>query len=112
MATGWLLLATFGVVMLSVLTPHLDDALRVPVFAYMAVILAMGASAVDRHGRALPASFWLVTIGAALFLASDAVIALNRFVSPVTGALPIIMGSYTLAQFLIVHGLLRQTRDR
>ena len=103
---GWLLLAAFGGAMLWLLTPHLDDALRVPVYCYMAVILGMGALAVDRHGRTAPQSFWLVAVGAALFIASDSVIALNKFVAPVPGARALIMASYTLAQFLIIRGVL------
>jgi len=108
---GWLLLATFAVVMFSVLDPRLDDVLRMPVLAYMAAITLMAASAIDRRGRVAPVSFWLVTVGALLFIVSDSVIAWDRFVSPVALARPIIMGTYTLAQFLIVQGVLRQSGD-
>lgn len=93
------------------LQPHLGDML-VPVALYMACILGMAISALDRFGRAPTASCLLTLAGALLFMASDSVIALHRFMSPVPGHRTIIMSSYLLAQLAIVHGCLLGAHTR
>jgi len=59
------------------LTPSLGK-MRIPVLAYGAVILMMGAAAI-----ALPAAYGLVKLGALMFIASDAVLAHQLFCRPV-----------------------------
>lgn len=49
-------------------------AMRVPVMAYFVVILAMGATA-----WALPEGLWLATLGATLFILSDAILSFEMF---------------------------------
>jgi len=72
--------------------------LRVGVTTYMAVISLMVASAI--------ASGHLVAaVGALLFLVSDSLIAVNRFVSPFPGAPLAIVVSYHAAQLLLVAAL-------
>ena len=75
-----------------------DAGLVPPVTAYMAVIAVMAASAT---GTALP----LAIVGAWLFLASDALIAWNRFVRPLAWAPVTIMVTYHLAQAGLVLSL-------
>ncbi len=58
------------------LSPSLGQ-MRVPVIAYGAVILMMGAAALD-----LPISNWLVALGALMFIASDALLANELFRRP------------------------------
>lgn len=79
------------------LSPHLGD-MRLPVYAYMLVIVAMTTAAIlgrDNHV--------LVGVGAVLFLVSDALIAVNRFASPFDGSGYAIMASYYGAQFLLTR---------
>lgn len=52
-------------------------AMRVPVLAYGAVILMMGAAAL-----ALPVAYWPVMLGALMFIASDAILAHQLFCRP------------------------------
>lgn len=52
--------------------------MRVPILAYGAVILMMGAAAIS-----LPAAYRLVTVGALMFIASDAILARQLFCRPV-----------------------------
>ena len=66
------LMLGFCVVLLLRLWPVLQPALRLPVAAYSAAILMMGISALT-----LPVP--LVILGAALFMASDAILATERF---------------------------------
>ena len=76
--------------------------LRGPVVAYIIVIVAMACSAVLRQDGS-----WLVIIGALTFMASDTLIALDKFDRPIPQAHYYIMISYYLAQLLIVIGLLQ-----
>ena len=70
-----------------------------PVLAYMAVISLMVACAIgEGDPRAIA--------GAALFMASDSLIAWNRFVRPLAWAPVTIMVTYHLGQALLVLGLL------
>jgi uncharacterized membrane protein YhhN len=75
-----------------------DPNLAGPVVAYMAVISAMVASAIGVGDAVLVA-------GAALFYASDALIAWNRFVSETTHSRVAIMITYHLAQVGLVLSL-------
>lgn len=77
-----------------------DRPLLVPVAVYMVVITAMGLYAVNSGD-------WRAAVGAVLFMASDSLIAWNRFVAPLRYARPAIMSTYHLAQALLVLSLLR-----
>jgi len=72
-------------------------AMAVPVVAYMGAISAMAwrasAYAAERGGWAL-----LAVLGAALFLFSDTLIAVDRFGSPIEGVRPAIILTYWLGQ--------------
>ena len=70
-----------------------------PLVAYMVVISAMVTSA-------LASGSWWAAIGAALFFASDALIAETRFVRPHRGARVVIMMTYHLGQAGLVLSLL------
>jgi len=79
-------------------------ALRWPVMAYVAAILAMGLAA-------LTTGSWLLVAGAALFMASDAILGTERFVLPagdgrrtLTG--PAIWVLYVAAQTLILFAFI------
>lgn len=69
-----------------------------PVVAYMVVISAMVVSAVA-------AGPWIAGAGAALFFASDGLIAWNRFVAPIRWAPVAIMVTYHLGQAGLVLSL-------
>jgi uncharacterized membrane protein YhhN len=74
-----------------------------PVIAYSGILFLMLMAALNRSRRTNEVSFWLVLIGAVLFVLSDALIAFDRFDAPIHGFY--IMSTYTLAQGLIVLGL-------
>ncbi|MEQ6434687.1 lysoplasmalogenase family protein [Comamonas sp. w2-DMI] len=86
----------------------LPAALRLPVLAYVGVIATMAAQAWGRH-RVLrnPASL-LVAAGASLFMLSDSLLAINRFVQPLPWAAVGVLATYYAAQALILHGFLRR----
>ena len=106
---GGLAIAVAVVVVAAVIGPlarrilgalHDQPALRPPVIAYIAVIAAMLASA-------LASGNVVAAVGAALFVASDAMIAWNRFVRAFAAADVAIMVTYHLGQAGLVLSLLR-----
>lgn len=91
----------YGSVTAAVLWPKLGP-MRVPVMGYLCVITAMGISAAlgkENSGR--------LVAGAALFILSDSLIAVNRFLVPLPAAGFWIMLTYYPAQWLIAAGVQR-----
>lgn len=94
-----------GAAALALLWPHLGEQ-RLAVTLYVAAIVAMVAAAAMRCGRTTPESATLMLGGAVLFLLSDSIIAIDRFVQPVAAGGVIIMATYTSAQLAIQAGWL------
>lgn len=82
-------------------------ALKIPVMVYALIITLMVLNALFRFGRTNKISFWFVFLGAVLFMFSDSVLAINKFLTPVANSNYWIMLSYVAAQFFIIEGLLR-----
>lgn len=82
-------------------------SLQIPVVVYSLVLCVMVLTALFRFGRTTSQSFWMAFIGAALFMISDALLAINKFLHPIEGAGFMIMLTYIAAQYLIVNGLIR-----
>lgn len=97
----------YGAVVLAMMLPGLGD-FTIPVFVYVSALVAMAVLAAgvgQRPGR--------VYFGAALFLVADSLIGIDRFIAPFGYSEIIIVGLYTVAQFLIFTGMLRlQCRPR
>ena len=94
---------------LSQLWPGVPTPLRVPVLVYVTCLAAMAAQAAsawwtvaEAGPRALAAR---AALGGLLFLASDAVLAFNRFHSPVPASALWILATYWTAQWLIASSL-------
>jgi uncharacterized membrane protein YhhN len=80
--------------------------LRVPVAAYVLVIATMAAQAWGRAKHLGTAgSHWLAW-GSVLFMLSDTLLALDKFVSPLPVAGLWVLATYYLAQGFIVQGRL------
>jgi uncharacterized membrane protein YhhN len=99
-----------GTGLLIVLYPVLGG-LQIPVTAYTLVMCLMVLNALFRFARTNSKSFWLVFSGAVLFMISDAILAINKFLIPVKHESFLIMVTYISAQFLIVEGLLAHRDD-
>lgn len=91
----------FGVLLLRLLLPGVPHRLRVPVVLYVAVILTMAVQATGRALRIQDASSLLAGAGAALFVASDALLAWDRFRAPFRASRAAVLSTYFLAQWLI-----------
>lgn len=85
------------------------DEMKIPVLIYAVVLTAMVLTALFRFGRTIPSSFALVFGGAILFMISDSLIAINKFLEPLPMAGTWIMITYVAAQYLIVTGLTKHT---
>ena len=80
----------------------------VPVLVYSTAIATMVVFAINRHGRVNQRSFNLVLGGALLFMVSDSIIAINKFLHPFELAGIFIMVLYIGGQYLIAKGTLAQ----
>lgn len=97
-----LTLAT-GASMLAWLWPTLGAAgLKAAVSAYVVLICLMAAQAIGRATVLRDKAATWVAVGACVFMLSDTLIAINRFLMPVPQASLWILCSYYLAQILIV----------
>lgn len=98
----------YGVIAAVVLWPTLGG-MAAPVGAYMLVISAMAwraaAFAEARRGLA-----WLAPIGAILFLFSDSLIAIDRFIDGIDASRPAIILTYWLGQLGLAAGVVLSRR--
>ncbi len=93
----------FGVAMYATLWGGLGDpVLKGAVAAYVLVIGLMAAQAIGRAVTLRQRGATLVALGACIFMLSDTLIAINRFLQPVPLSGLWILASYYAAQLLIV----------
>lgn len=97
-----------GTGLIIVLFPVLRD-LKFPVMVYAGVLIVMVLTSLFRYGYTNAKSFGMVFGGAVLFLISDSVLAINRFLQPVPNGVLVIMMTYIVGQFLIVKGLIQHS---
>lgn len=95
-----------GTGLITVLYSHLGG-LKIPVIIYALVLVLMVMNALFRFGRTSTSSFAMVFFGATLFMISDSMIAINKFLMPVAYSGFWIMLTYLAAQYLIIEGLLK-----
>jgi len=88
----------------------LPAAMRVPVAAYVLVLATMASQAWSRYLHRQDAGSLGVAVGATVFMLSDSLLAIDRFVSPLPYAGWWVLSTYYVAQALIVAGVLRSMR--
>ncbi|HVG35877.1 MAG TPA: lysoplasmalogenase, partial [Pyrinomonadaceae bacterium] len=76
-------------------------SMKAPVMIYMLVIIAMAWQALNRWAATGEQGSALAFAGAMLFVASDSLLAVNRFRKRIRGAQVYIMSTYFMAQWLI-----------
>ena len=87
--------------------PHIAD-IKIPVLVYTLAISIMAILAGYRYQRVSLPSFQFILIGAILFLISDTLLAINKFVLPFSYSGVFIMATYISAQYLITIGALER----
>jgi uncharacterized membrane protein YhhN len=101
-----LLVIVYYSVLISVLSPYLGN-MKLPVRIYGVVLSFMLMLAMHTMlGKNKKAALWM-TMGAVLFVASDSLLAFNKFFASFDNAGLIIMLTYGLAQLFITEGAVR-----
>lgn len=97
-------LILYTTALLYLLFPTLG-ALQLPVLVYAAALSLMLLNAYISFGRQKTRQAKWIIIGAACFVLSDSLLAINKFYQPFPFAGSTVMLSYAAAQFLLVYGL-------
>jgi len=95
------------------LWPHLPAPLRVPVIAYTVVLACMAALALARGikpPRGARRGAGVAALGALLFVASDSLLAWDRFAGPLPYAVFGVLATYYAAQWCIASSIPRRAR--
>jgi uncharacterized membrane protein YhhN len=103
--------AAVGLALGALLWPAAPPALRGPVGAYIVVIAVMAAQARARADTLQRRDAHAASLGAALFVVSDALIAVDRFLTDLPFGGFLILGSYWAAQWTIADAVTRRSRD-
>ena len=106
---GIILLYLFG--LLSILLPKLGD-LKIPVGIYAMTISLMLIEALKGYFNWNNPGKTKVVIGAAFFILSDSILAINKFHTPLPLATLWIMSTYLMAQYFISAGIIQKPDKR
>lgn len=96
-----ILVVSYALIFTLILVPHLGNLL-IPVVIYVGLITAMGVSAALTN-RQLTTVF----VGALMFILSDSIIAVSKFMLPHSWGAILIMPTYYLAQYKIGFGMIK-----
>jgi uncharacterized membrane protein YhhN len=88
------------------LYPALEGIMKPVILVYALSLIGMSMMALNRKGRVSHASFLPVFVGSVLFVISDTMIALDKFLTGIPLAGFWIMITYISAQYLIMRGLI------
>ena len=110
LAAAWpfVLYGVLACAVFAFLWTHLPAALRVPVAVYVIALAMMAAQAAATWSRNLNRPSAFAAVGGACFLASDAILAVDRFALPFLAAQALLLALYWLAQSSIALSV----RDR
>ena len=97
-------LSLYGLIFLHFLKPNLGTLLT-PVIIYIIAILGMATTAFLRQRKGHETTYYLILTGAFLFMISDSVLAINKFLFTIPYEHILIMTTYGLAQLLLVLGI-------
>lgn len=102
-----LLVIGYGVSLVWLLYPHLAD-LKLPVMAYATIICTMLLCSLHVFFKVNKQAATYYLAGAAFFVLSDSLLAINKFYQPFAYAGAFIMITYCAAQYFIVRGYIEQ----
>lgn len=91
--------------MMFLLIPAVGN-LQVPVIGYFVVISAMVITAMGAQTQSISIRF-----GALLFVASDSLLAINAFITPLPIQSVLVMGTYYAAQYFIALGCIQLAKE-
>ncbi|MFQ6608226.1 MAG: lysoplasmalogenase [Fidelibacterota bacterium] len=94
------ILSTSAILFTGATWKHLGPV-RVPVIVYAVILLVMVGSSAERYIQVSSPGALSGLLGAILFLISDGMLAVNRFIKPFRAAQAVILSTYFIAQWLI-----------
>jgi uncharacterized membrane protein YhhN len=98
-------------VLMLVLLPSLGD-LKIPVFVYALTISIMLLFAFKGFMNWHKPSNGYILLGAIIFVASDSILAFDKFYAPLQQSAFLIMSTYLVAQYFIVVGILELNKKK
>jgi len=98
----------YGTFFLFFINDYLGE-MRGPVIIYAIIMLAMLTGALNRIDKVNRVSFVMTLAGAVLFVISDSLIAVGKFIHPFAISTVLIMTTYVAAQLFITIGYIRQS---
>lgn len=104
------LVLAYGITLVWQLFPHLGD-LKIPVMVYAAVICTMLLCSLHVFFKVNEKAALYYVAGAAAFVISDSLLAINKFYQPFAYAGVLIMLTYCAAQYFIVSGFIQQDKS-
>ena len=104
------LVLAYGITLVWQLYPHLGD-LKLPVMVYAAIICSMLLCSLHIFLKVNKKAAAFYLLGAAAFVVSDSLLAINKFYQPFAYAGVFIMLTYCAAQFFIVTGYTQQDQS-
>jgi len=110
---GALFVILYGEVFYCILffSPGMAPFMRIPVLVYASAFTIGIIAAISRYKKVNRNSFWLLLLGAVLFLISDSIIAVHKFIQPYHWSFLFIMSFYFTGQFFIILGLLKEKQN-
>lgn len=105
-----LVLGTYAVLLYRHLYPHLPGAMKIIVAVYATALTLMALSSLETWRRSdwVPIAALLASAGGLIFLSSDSMLALNRFITTKKDNELAVMMTYYLGQFGIVSGVVNR----
>jgi uncharacterized membrane protein YhhN len=94
-----------GAANLAILWNGIGNGLRLPVVLYMLCLLAMASQAMCRHLQHRNTASRFAAVGGVLFMASDTLLAYNKFHAPLPLAPLWILGTYYSALLLVARSV-------
>jgi len=85
--------------------PGLEGIMKPVVFIYALSLVGMSIAAFNRYGRTDMRSFWITFSGSLLFMASDSLLAVFKFLNDIPHGGFLVMVTYIAAQYLIMTGM-------
>lgn len=108
----WIILfSIYTVALLAYIMPA-SGGLKWAVLAYALVLLVMISTAFSRSKHFHQPSDVLIALGALAFVASDSLLAVDRFLYRLSYAHLLIMGTYLTAQYWLVRGILLYDEEK
>jgi len=97
--------AIYFIAIFLLVLPGLEGIMIAIVLMYAITLISMSIAAFNRYGRMPARYFNILFIGSVLFVISDSLLAVNKFLTelPMSGVL--VMSTYIGAQYLIMRGL-------